>query len=397
MKMETITISTKKRNGRFYTPVYMVKNVLDLAEYYGSHILKKHIIDNSCGDGAFLTVVAERYCNEYMQKHQTTQNLAKELTAYIHGIEIDKTECEKCKHNLNAVIAFYGLPPINWDINCADTLTVHAYDQKMDYVVGNPPYVRIHNLNDSYAEIKHYSFAQCGMTDLYIVFYEIGQRMLNEEGILGYITPSSFFNSLAGKRMRAQWVYNNLIDKIVDLQHYQVFDATTYTSIAILKKNRQKETTEYYRFDSTNSFSYCVDTLQLQDFYIGNNFYFADKKNLTELKQILAYHPTKEHFAVKNGFATLYDSFFIGNFDSNEFTIPIVKASTGKQTHCIFPYKNGKLVPFATLTTNKQLQNYYENHKTQLLSRSLDNPNGWYGFGRTQGISDVYRNKYAIR
>ena len=56
----------------------------------------------------------------------------------------------------------------------------------MDYVLGNPPYVRVHNLGDSFDLIKNFLFAQNGMTDLYIVFYEIGLRMLNKDGILGY-------------------------------------------------------------------------------------------------------------------------------------------------------------------------------------------------------------------
>ena len=31
-----------------------------------------------------------------------------------------------------------------------------------------------------------------------------------------------------------------------------------------------------------------------------------------------------------------------------------------------------------------------------LLKRSLERNSGWYGFGRTQGINDVYRCKYSI-
>ena len=31
-----------------------------------------------------------------------------------------------------------------------------------------------------------------------------------------------------------------------------------------------------------------------------------------------------------------------------------------------------------------------------MLKRSLERNSGWYGFGRTQGINDVYRCKYSI-
>ena len=37
-------------------------------------------------------------------------------------------------------------------------------DKKMYFVVGNPPYVRVHNLNESYVSVKSFSFAEGGMT-----------------------------------------------------------------------------------------------------------------------------------------------------------------------------------------------------------------------------------------
>ena len=98
-------------------------------------------------------------------------------------------------------------------IQCENTLTVKRFNGKMDFVVGNPPYVRVHNLDESLDLTKTFSFAQDGMTDLYIVFYEIGLKMLNEKGVLGYITPSSYFNSLAGSYMRKTFVSENLVDK----------------------------------------------------------------------------------------------------------------------------------------------------------------------------------------
>ena len=57
-----------------------------------------------------------------------------------------------------------------------------SYDERMDYVVGNPPYVRVHNLTRHYEDVKRYSFAASGMTDMYLAFYELGLRMLNERG-----------------------------------------------------------------------------------------------------------------------------------------------------------------------------------------------------------------------
>ncbi len=42
-----------KVKGIVYTPKHIVINMLDMLNYSSKHILNKHIIDNSCGEGAF--------------------------------------------------------------------------------------------------------------------------------------------------------------------------------------------------------------------------------------------------------------------------------------------------------------------------------------------------------
>ena len=99
MKAEVLAVSTEKLNGRFYTPEFIVNNVLDLSGYHGQTILKKHAIDNSCGDGAFLVAIVNRYCNEFLKINTDLQVLSEELSIYIHGIEIDEIESKKCIKN----------------------------------------------------------------------------------------------------------------------------------------------------------------------------------------------------------------------------------------------------------------------------------------------------------
>ena len=220
--MQIYKKSVKKTKGRVYTPDYIIRTILDMAQYSGENVLNKHVIDNSCGDGAFLCEIVNRYCNAAIDKKISKVDLISQLENYIHGIEIDPVEHKKCIENLNAIIKKHSIPmTVHWDILCADALKVDKYTHKMDFVLGNPPYVRVHNLDDSFDATKEFSFAQSGMTDLFIVFYEIGLKMLNHTGILGYITPSSFFNSLAGKQLRKFLVQEKLIEKLVDLNDHR--------------------------------------------------------------------------------------------------------------------------------------------------------------------------------
>ena len=56
-------MTESKTYGRVYTPKFLVKLILDKAGYNSYEgIIGKHIIDNSCGDGAFLMEIVSRYC-----------------------------------------------------------------------------------------------------------------------------------------------------------------------------------------------------------------------------------------------------------------------------------------------------------------------------------------------
>lgn len=385
-----------KTRGKVYTPPNIVAHILDLSDYFGKSILKKHVIDNSCGDGAFLVEVVKRYIDEALANNFSNKDIKSDLETYIHGIEINSEEREKCLKNVSAISEKYNLKNIKWDIICENSLNVDKYDGKMDYVVGNPPYVRVHNLGDSLKNIKTFKFSTKGMTDLFIVFFEIGLKMLNKNGILGYITPSSLFNSLACNNIRKHFLNNKLLTKIVDFKHNQVFDVTTYSTISILSNTNKKEEVEYYEYDANNDALIFVDNLKYKDFYINKNFYFTNKDNLNYLEKLLNNKTKNNLVEVKNGFATLSDKFFIGKFDFKDYIIPIIKASTGEHKECLFPYKKGSLVSYEDLTKNKKLKKYFEDNKTNLKQRSLEKEANWYGFGRSQGIKDVCKNKLTI-
>lgn len=387
-------LTEEKANGRVYTPDYIVSNILDLCGYQGEAVLQRHVIDNSCGDGAFLTEAVRRYCGAAAAQGISPEQLGNELGKYIHGIEINQGECQKCLANLNQAAEQFGIQGVSWDVFSADTLTVDRFDGKMDYVVGNPPYVRVHNLQD-YEAVKGFSFAKSGMTDLFLVFYEIGLRMLNRSGVLGYIAPSSIFNSLAGTAMRECLIGRRNIKAVVDLKHYQPFEATAYTAIMILTAQPQAETV-YYEYDQQGRIPRAVSTLRQEDFCINGSFAFGVREDLNELKQIMSYSG-KKACEVKNGFATLCDRFFIGDWDFTEYTIPVIKGSTGQWRKCLFPYDGkGKLLPFEALEAVPALRSHYEQNVDLLKKRSLGPSDPWYGFGRSQGISDVYKRKYAV-
>ena len=87
----------KKKDGKIFTPKDTVRKMLGLLEYcslerrndgaiYWSN-MEKHIIDNSCGDGAFLSLIVDSYCrNIKITTRKNKDELKTMLETYIHGI-----------------------------------------------------------------------------------------------------------------------------------------------------------------------------------------------------------------------------------------------------------------------------------------------------------------------
>lgn len=394
-----------KKNGEVFTPNFLVEIILDSINYNNSNILKKHIIDNSCGQGAFLCKIVKRYFIAAKQNNLTNYQIEKDLSNYIHAIEINPHYYKICIEKLNTLSVSLGLNVKNiiWDILQADSLLIDKFDGKMDFVVANPPYVRVHNLikenKQNYERLKiRFNFLEQGMADLYLAFYQKGFEMLkanNKESKLVYITPNSWLTSLSGLNLRKYIVERKNLVSLIDLGHLQPFaPITTYSLIGIFNSSINDKFT-YFQLNNLYSLNK-IDNLTIDKISINNNFYLGTNKELEKLKKFL--ECKTKLVEVKNGFATLNDKVFIKNqlkdFNFFQYLILAIKASTGKAYVAFFPYLNGKAISKEKLFENKEIAKYLIENKNTLLKNT--NNFNWYLYGRNQAIKDVYENKIAI-
>ena len=404
-------------NVKVFTPKNIIATMLEYGGYgyqsYSNFILYKHVMDNSCGDGAILKeIVFEYVVAFYKSRHSCPQSgrvpmddftesekkeVSEMISTYIHGIEIDPVLHKQCIENLDKFVAYeFGLYNIKWDIICADALTCHKYDGKMDYVFANPPYQRVHDFGNKKDFYKSFNFIDKGMADLYIVFFELGLRMLNERGLMTYITPSSWTTSMAGSKFRQHIINNNLLQMVIDYKGERIFkNATTFSMITILNKSRKRY--EGYRsvevLDIKENESM---TLDVEDWVIDGKFYFTlDRKAFDTLWKIKTKR-TKKYVKVKNGFATLNDKLFIvDNADANKYVLtPItdddikwcIKASKNELKMIVYPYhQNGEPKKFDELSDSTK--KYLLSQAKELgVDTSKDN---WWLYGRSQAIMDM--------
>lgn len=387
-------------NEQVFTPEHVVDTIFEELEYKGNKIRKKHIIDNSCGNGAILKKVVRTYINVCIMCGLPKEETIKELETYIHGIEIDAKLVRKTLNTLDKIVEEYSLGSVDWDIVCDDAMFVNYFDNKMDYVIGNPPYCNIHDIPEEKRKyVKQYKFANGGMTDMYLVFFEIGINMLNENGKLAYITPNSWLTSTAGTNFRNYLKESKTLLEIYQYGHYKVFEGiNTYTCITLLSKTpKTNNMFVCYRNTSETGLNFVQTMENLEDCMVNGKIYLTDRNTLKMLSDIENIDKKdKNRIRVKNGFATLNDKFFIIDDYSNKEDkniITVYKASNGETHYFFYPYdENGK--PLSLMDIDNNLVDFMRNKAIE-MEVDIENPS-WYLYGRTQALNDVKYNKVAI-
>ena len=157
------------KNDQIFTPSHIVRKMLDDIGYTGENLQNRTIFEPSFGDGAFLTEIVSRILAYAKANSLKGQDIISMLDN-VYGIELDSDLYKKCLSRLNKLLEVYNLT-YDWKkLACQDALD-YAANQQFDYVVGNPPYIRIHYLDEATRrKIKNnYEFGT-GTTDLYVIF-----------------------------------------------------------------------------------------------------------------------------------------------------------------------------------------------------------------------------------
>ena len=111
-------------------------------------------------------------------------------------------------------------------------------EKKYDFVVGNPPWLGILKIGkNTLANYSGYVSAK-GKYDLYVLFIELGAKMLNQKGQLGYIVQNRFLKVGYAKSLRDYLSKNIAIKQITDFGDIKIFaDATNYPCIIVFEKD----------------------------------------------------------------------------------------------------------------------------------------------------------------
>ncbi|MFZ1020091.1 MAG: Eco57I restriction-modification methylase domain-containing protein [Minisyncoccia bacterium] len=399
-----MNLVTKKQNGVIFTPEWVADFMVD--EILASKKLngKEKILDTGCGEGVFAVLAAQKFAKLSGKK------IEKVIEDNIYFTDISKEYIEKTKQNLQKL----SKNKINKFNAIVDDFCFHNFSEKFDFIIGNPPYVRIQNLNERREQLqKKYITALNGSIDLYFCFFEQALNLLNENGKICFITPNSHFYSAAGKNLRNLLLPHLL--KIINFDHYQVFkDATAYTAITLLSKTEVAEFlyAENFKNDFEN-----IDYKKISKQHMkAERWEFFDKRYLNKIIEFNQKYSKLQDIAdIHYGIATLKDEVYIFSPEKsdtkyhhfNEFKIeknlcvPIIKASTYKGENqnlfMIFPYENAKIISKNIFQIKyPEAYKYFLKQRPILETRDKGGAKDYeefYAFGRSQGLKTSFGKK----
>ncbi len=304
-------------------------------------------------------------------------------------------------------------------LNFYNTDTLKEYKKFVsffDFVIGNPPYIRIHNLDEQLRDfLKSFAFTDRGNIDIYVAFFETGLEMLKENGVLGFITPNSYFKNTSYSKFRKFLIKNQLLKTVINFKSEKIFENySTYTAVTVLQKSKS-EHIEYKekrgaKIKTVNKIKYS-QVKEKFDFASENETLFLSKlENKSE--------KIEDYFTVQYGFATLRDKIFISDVKEinekevlfNGFVLEkailkkIVKGSKFKGSnyeYIIFPYKteNKSLRPYSEEELKNLFPKAYEYlllNKDELLKRDIEKNRQWFEFGRSQGLKNCMKEKLVL-
>lgn len=427
-----------KQHGEVFTPSWTVNLMLDFIDYRGKDIIGKRVIEPSFGDGAILIEIVNRYIRACLDcSTMTVDEIIGSLETNIIGIELNETHYKSCIEKLDNLVEQEltlrnPSKKVQWNLILGNTLYEHtSLIGTADYVVGNPPYVKVHNISIEDKLFIKQRFSRIeGSYDLYLCFFELSIDLLKSNtGKLCLLTPNTFIKNKASSKFRNYIVRNTLITKLIDFKSRKIFEnADTYVSITVIDKGVVNNTTldvfevgdnetgvvptfkTGIAYSRLNDKSWGLHEMEFGSSVNDNNHHSTKLSDICNVQ--IGLQTSADDIFIINSYTIVNDSDTIV-FTKNgvryevelDATRKCIKGSTYKgnieSQHdlIIFPYSftdDDKV--------NKMDENYFSNsfpkaysylvaHKSMLENRSMEKTSEWFHYSRSQGLINSNKEK----
>jgi len=204
-----------------------------------------------------------------------------------------ESEINKLSEEINEIkISKIYRNALEWRFEFPEVLDDKGNFIGFDVVIGNPPYVSIQSLGHLASEYGKFGFETYTRTgDLYALFYEQGNRVLKNNGLLCFITGSAWMRANYGINLRKFFNKHTAPIQLIDFSDCEIFDsATVLTNIMFFNKGEQNKATKSIRITRKDQ----SNLEQLREYFVEN---YVEIEKFPETSWIIS---DKETFKIKN-------------------------------------------------------------------------------------------------
>ncbi|MFF8905892.1 Eco57I restriction-modification methylase domain-containing protein [Streptomyces olivaceoviridis] len=232
-------------HGEVFTRAWVVELILDLLGYTADKDLcDLKLVEPACGGGAFLTIVASRISASC---HVHQRPITDAIDA-VRAFDLLGRNVEQSRSLVIETLRAEGWEPKDarkvataW-VRQGDYLLQSDAEHRADYIVGNPPYIRLEDVpDDRMAAYRRGCSTMGGRADIYIGFYEVALRSLNRGGQLGFICADRWMRNQYGQRLRQQVTKHFSMDLALVMHDVDAFDdqVSAYPAITLISNKSQ--------------------------------------------------------------------------------------------------------------------------------------------------------------
>ncbi|MBZ6093297.1 Eco57I restriction-modification methylase domain-containing protein [Streptomyces olivaceus] len=234
-------------HGEVFTRRWVVDLILDLLGYTADKDLcDVKLVEPACGSGAFLVAVASRIsasCRAHNRPITDALAAVRALDLLERNVKQSRAVIEKQLVDEGWQAEEAQRVAAAW-VEEGDYLLQSDADHRADYVVGNPPYIRLEDVPDHrMAAYRSACPTMGGRADIYVGFYEIALQSLKPGGQLGFICADRWMRNQYGSRLRQLVKRRFSMDLALVMHDVDAFDdqVSAYPAITIISNRSQGE------------------------------------------------------------------------------------------------------------------------------------------------------------
>jgi adenine-specific DNA-methyltransferase len=233
------------QHGAVFTQRWVVELMLDLAGYTTDKDLGGMVaVEPSCGEGAFLLPMVERLVQSALAHGRPLERLADAVIA----TDLLARSVEASREAVSSILAGAGMArrtanaqARRWIVR-RDFLLDPPALESVDFVIGNPPYIRLEAVApERSAEYRRACVTMGGRADVYVGFYEHGLHALREGGTLAFICADRWMRNAYGASLRAMVSTGWSVEFVLSMTGVDAFEeeVDAYPAITVLRRRRQ--------------------------------------------------------------------------------------------------------------------------------------------------------------